>query len=231
MKKSLTLLLCAAFLSSCTFRQYDGIATGSTLGGLFGSAIGGILGGPEGSDRGTIVGMVAGGVAGAVVANKSEQKAQQRYEESRRDRNYGYEYGDDNYYYDNSISYGRSERYDYESMNRWADIEVLNVQFKDRNGNRALDPEEEAFVTFDLRNRGRQMLYNVAPRISVSDRHISVSPVAIISTLGPGQGVRYKAIVRANRSLKNGDAIFTVTFGNGRNAYTAKTFRIRTRPR
>lgn len=230
MKNSLTLLLCAVVLSSCSFREYSGIATGSSLGGLFGSAIGGILGGPEGSDKGTIVGMVAGGVAGAVVANKSEQKAQQRYESSRYDQNYGYN-DNDNYYYDNSISYGRSERYDYESTYRWADLEVGNVQFKDRNGNRALDPGEEAFVTFDLRNRGRQTLYNVAPRISVNDRHISVSPVAIISTITPGQGVRYKAIIRASRSLKNGDAIFTVTFGNGRDAYTAKTFRIRTRRR
>ena len=30
MKKILTLLLCAGLLSSCTFRQFDGVATGST---------------------------------------------------------------------------------------------------------------------------------------------------------------------------------------------------------
>lgn len=236
MKKLSTLLLCAALLSSCTFRQYEGVATGSTLGGLFGSAIGGLLGGYDGYEKGTVIGMVAGGVAGAVVADKADKKAQERYESSRYNRDYAYgnrdyAYDNDGYYYDNSISYGRSERYDYESMNRWADLDIVNVQFKDRNGNRTLEAGEEVFVTFDIRNRGRQTLYNVAPRIATNNRHISVSPPAIISTLSPGQGVRYKAAVRASRSLKNGEAIFTVTFGSGRDAYTAKTFRIRTRRR
>lgn len=236
MKKLSTLLLCAALLSSCTFRQYEGVATGSTLGGLFGSAIGGLLGGYDGYEKGTVIGMVAGGVAGAVVADKADKKAQERYESSRYNRDYAYgnrdyAYDNDGYYYDNSISYGRSERYDYESMNRWADLDIVNVQFKDRNGNRTLEAGEEVFVTFDIRNRGRQTLYNVAPRIATNNRHISVSPPAIISTLSPGQGVRYKAAVRASRGLKNGEAIFTVTFGNGRDAYTAKTFRIRTRRR
>lgn len=236
MKKLSTLLLCAALLSSCTFRQYEGVATGSTLGGLFGSAIGGLLGGYDGYEKGTVIGMVAGGVTGAVVADKADKKAQERYESSRYNRDYAYEnrdyaYDNDGYYYDNSISYGRSERYDYESMNRWADLDIVNVQFKDRNGNRTLEAGEEVFVTFDIRNRGRQTLYNVAPRIATNNRHISVSPPAIISTLSPGQGVRYKAAVRASRGLKNGEAIFTVTFGNGRDAYTAKTFRIRTRRR
>ena len=236
MKKLSTLLLCAALLTSCTFRQYEGVATGSTLGGLFGSAIGGLLGGYDGYEKGTVIGMVAGGVAGAVVADKADKKAQERYESSRYNRDYAYEnrdyaYDNDGYYYDNSISYGRSERYDYESMNRWADLDIVNVQYKDRNGNRTLEAGEEVFVTFDIRNRGRQTLYNVAPRIATNNRHISVSPPAIISTLSPGQGVRYKAAVRASRGLKNGEAIFTVTFGNGRDAYTAKTFRIRTRRR
>lgn len=236
MKKLSTLLLCAALLSSCTFRQYEGVATGSTLGGLFGSAIGGLLGGYDGYEKGTVIGMVAGGVAGAVVADKADKKAQERYESSRYNRDYAYgnrdyAYDNDGYYYDNSISYGRSERYDYESMNRWADLDIVNVQYKDRNGNRTLEAGEEVFVTFDIRNRGRQTLYNVAPRIATNNRHISVSPPAIISTLSPGQGVRYKAAVRASRSLKNGEAIFTVTFGSGRDAYTAKTFRIRTRRR
>ena len=236
MKKLSTLLLCAALLTSCTFRQYEGVATGSTLGGLFGSAIGGLLGGYDGYEKGTVIGMVAGGVAGAVVADKADKKAQERYESSRYNRDYAYDnrdyaYENDGYYYDNSISYGRSERYDYESMNRWADLDIVNVQFKDRNGNRTLEAGEEVFVTFDIRNRGRQTLYNVAPRIATNNRHISVSPPAIISTLSPGQGVRYKAAVRASRGLKNGEAIFTVTFGNGRDAYTAKTFRIRTRRR
>ena len=236
MKKLSTLLLCAALLSSCTFRQYEGVATGSTLGGLFGSAIGGLLGGYDGYEKGTVIGMVAGGVAGAVVADKADKKAQERYESSRYNRDYAYEnrdyaYDNDGYYYDSSISYGRSERYDYESMSRWADLDIVNVQFKDRNGNRTLEAGEEVFVTFDIRNRGRQTLYNVAPRIATNNRHISVSPPAIISTLSPGQGVRYKAAVRASRGLKNGEAIFTVTFGSGRDAYTAKTFRIRTRRR
>lgn len=236
MKKLSTLLLCAALLTSCTFRQYEGVATGSTLGGLFGSAIGGLLGGYDGYEKGTVIGMVAGGVAGAVVADKADKKAQERYESSRYNRDYAYgnrdyAYDNDGYYYDNSISYGRSERYDYESINRWADLDIVNVQYKDRNGNRTLEAGEEVFVTFDIRNRGRQTLYNVAPRIATNNRHISVSPPAIISTLSPGQGVRYKAAVRASRGLKNGEAIFTVTFGNGRDAYTAKTFRIRTRRR
>ena len=77
MQKRFILLLSAALtLSSCSsYRQFNAVATGSSLGGMFGSSIGGLMGGPRGADTGTLAGMVIGGAIGAAAAApRSEQK-------------------------------------------------------------------------------------------------------------------------------------------------------------
>ena len=52
-------------VSSCSYNQFAGVATGSSLGGMLGSSIGGLMGGPRGADRGTLAGMIIGGAVGA----------------------------------------------------------------------------------------------------------------------------------------------------------------------
>lgn len=220
-KYSILLLALTLLLTGCSYNQFGATMTGSSLGGMFGSAIGGIIGGPRGSDIGTVVGMVGGGVAGAATSSAIEQKrAQQRQQQTPQNYAESSRTG--------TVSYSRANSYDPAAANSWQTVEISNVQFADRNDNRALDAGEEAYITFEIHNRGTQTLYNVAPVIVCSDRSVTISPTAIVSSIAPGQGVRYKAALVAGRRLHRGQAAFQIRFGSGKQAFTAKTFQINT---
>lgn len=225
MQKVFILLLSAAFtLSSCSsYRQFNAVATGSSLGGMFGSSIGGLMGGPRGADTGTLAGMVIGGAIGAAAAApRSEQKGN---DASRQRQAEAYGNGVD------EVHYGTYRSPKYKSPEAaHADveyIEVANVHFLDSNNNQCLDPEEEACLVMDIYNRGDRTLYNVTPNITCSSRKVALSPAATVGTLPSGQGVRYKATVRAPRRLNDDWVLFAVNFGSGKQAVVAKQFKIR----
>lgn len=222
MKKSFLLLLIAVLLlSGCSYNQFGAAATGSGLGGMFGSAIGGIIGGPRGADIGTVVGMVSGGVAGATASGAIEQKRAQRAQPIASDNaNAAYQ--------DGGVSYTRIRSNNPTTANNWQSIEITNVQYADANGNQALDAGEEGYITFEIHNRGNVALYDVAPQIVCSNKHVTISPTAIISTIGPGQGIRYKAVLVGGKRLRQGQANFQIRFGNGKAYHTAKSFLLNT---
>jgi len=216
MKKTLTAVLGAALLlmSSCqSSNQFFGAATGASLGGMFGSAIGGITGGWRGSDVGTIAGMAIGGMIGAAAtAPKTEDG---NYRSS--DYYNGYDYGD--YRQNNAYS-------------PYANIMIENIRLIEANNNNCIDANEHAKLIFEIRNNGRDYVYDIAPVITVTGtKQIFLSPTAIISELGPGKAVRYQAEVVATRKLKNGIADFSISFSNGDELYTMSSFQIRTRNR
>ncbi len=215
MKLTLNKALILAMLmlsSSCTnLNEMYGVATGSSIGGMFGSAIGGLMGGPRGSDTGTLIGMVAGGVIGASAANRSENNDNNTYYE----RNYNDE-----------VAYDYTPQRQY-SNNTYSNIVVRNVTFNDENGNHCLDSRERAYIILDIYNNGRSDAYEVAPVISCDNRHVIISPTAIISSLPSGRGARYKAAVMSRGKLKNGMANFRVSFDG--NYSVARTFSIQTR--
>ncbi|MBR1711944.1 MAG: hypothetical protein IJ722_00880 [Alloprevotella sp.] len=219
--KKLCLLLCsAALLSGCSYNQFGAVASGSGIGGMFGSAIGGILGGHRGSDAGAVIGMVVGGATGAAVSSGIENSRERRSHNTAQAPDYGRH---------DDVTYSRTPSAPAGGRGDWALLDVVNVNFSDRNGNRALDAGEEAYLTFEIYNRSERTLYDIAPQISCSSSQVQVSPSAIISAIAPHQGVRYKAVVRASRRLKSGSVQFSVAFGDGRQAMTAKTFSISTR--
>ena len=104
---------------------------------------------------------------------------------------------------------------------------MANVHFLDSNNNQSLDPEEEACLVMDIYNRGDRTLYNVTPNITCSSCKVAVSPAATVAALPSGQGVRYKATVRAPRRLNEDWVLFAVNFGSGKQAVVAKQFKIR----
>ncbi len=214
---ALTLLLPALLATGCSYNQFSAVTTGSSLGGLFGSTIGGLVGGPRGADAGAVVGMLAGGVAGAAATASHESKnaAQTTSRASR---------------YADEVEYGTYDTPDYRSRMRqaskWEYVEVGGVKFLDANNNRRLDPGESAFIVIDIYNRGNATLYNVTPVISCDSRRVLVSPPAIVSEIPSGRGVRYKAEVRAQGRLRQGQIVFKVSFGTGKQTVTAKTFSV-----
>lgn len=218
MKKTLFLLsvLSLGLLSGCGYREFGAVAAGASLGGVFGSSIGGLVGGPRGADAGRLVGMLAGGATGAAVAGSDERPAASASTGTRYD----------------DVDYGYGDRADARpgagAARQWDFIEVSRVRFTDSNGNRCLDAGEEAWLEMEIHNRGGETVTDVAPVIACDNKRILISPTAIIRSLRPGGGVRYRAAVVGRSNLRSGEATFTVSFGSGRGKVTAKTFRIRT---
>lgn len=225
------LMAASLLLPSCSYSQFGAVAAGSSLGGMFGSGIGGLMGGSRGADKGTLAGMVIGGVVGAAVTSSSREKTEAPSAPAEN-------YDDVDVYNRRSSSddvlYGTYNSPRYQSPAAGANdlraVGVDNLHFLDANDNRCLDREEDAFIVMDIYNRGRRTLYNVTPRISCDSRKVIISPAAAISSLQPGQGVRYKAAVRATGRVKKGCVVFTVSFGTGRQAVSARQFSIRTLP-
>ena len=199
-------------LSSCSSaNQFYGAATGATVGGLFGSAIGGITNGPRGHDAGQVLGMAIGGVIGAVATAPKTQDGNYRSSD------YGNVYENDDYYENGSYS-------------PYADLEIQNLRFVDGNNSQSIDAGEHCKLVFEIRNLGRDYIYDIAPVITVTGtKQIYLSPTAIISELPPGKALRYTAEVVATNKLKTGVADFSIGFSNGDRLYTAQSFQLRTR--
>lgn len=219
MKKIIFLLSFVLLFASCTTTEFGAVATGSTLGGIFGSAIGGIFGGHRGAHMGAAVGMVLGGVGGAAAASDMEARNERNddaydVDDDVDDRQYG------------GVIYRKARKTSPADGNLWANLEVQNVVFSDGNVNHALDAGEEVFLSFEIYNNGNRPLFDVSPIITCDTKHISFSPPATISVIEPGQGIRYRAMVRASSRLKNGKTIFRIIFGGN---YVAKAFTVNTR--
>ena len=220
MKDVCILLVAGLLLSGCSYDQYGAVTSGSGIGGMFGSAIGGILGGRHGSDAGAVIGMVAGGAAGAAISTAAEKGKTRRGHKVQPEADVGYASGD--------VSFSQMPP----KNTRYEDLRYLlveRVHFSDADGNRTLDAGEEAYISFEIYNQGELLLHDVVPHVTCDSRQVQLSPPAIISTIAPGQGVRYKTALRAGRRLKPGSARFTIVFGDGHNAVTAKSFTIDTR--
>lgn len=209
MKKLCLLIATALLMTSCeSMDQFYGTVTGAGLGGWFGSAIGGITGGPRGADAGAVIGMVTGAVVGAAATSSENTPPRERY--------------DDGY-----VSYGRSSEYVRPSSS-YAFLEVRNLTYTDNDNSRSINAGETAVITMDIYNASQSVVYDVAPQVVCDNKHITVSPTAIISSIDSGKGVRYKAMVRADRKLRDGKAEFRVYFGTGRNRIEGKVFTLRT---
>lgn len=234
-KNIVGLLSLAVMFHSCSYQQFGAVATGSSLGGMFGSSIGGLMGGYRGADKGTLAGMLIGGAIGAVVTsprNNSDNARQEKelppgdYRESH-SRQTEDAYSD----YGEEVTYGSYNHSDYQvppaAHSDLEYIEVAHILFLDSNNNRGLDADEEATLVMDVYNRGSKTLYNVTPRITCADRRVHISPAATVESIPPGGGIRYKTVVRGSRRLRAGELLFSVSFGAGKQAVEARTFKVR----
>lgn len=212
MKKTLMAALGVALIltTSCTTsNQFYGTMTGASVGGLFGSAIGGITGGPRGHDAGTIIGMAVGGAIGAA-ATAPKTSAEKR-----------------------SSDYGEYSEYGYDGYySPYADLEISNLRLVESTRDNCINAGEHAKLVFEIRNTGRDYIYDIAPVITVEGtKQIYLSPTAIVSELAPGRAVRYTSEVVATSKLKSGTARFAIGFSDGDRLYTASTFDLATRGR
>ncbi len=110
-------------------------------------------------------------------------------------------------------------------------LSIRNVRYVG-NG-MTLSSGELAKVTVEVYNNSTHSLYNVQPTVveTTGNRHIFVSAPIIIEKIAPGKGIRYTAMVKADRKLKDGTARFKVfaTEKAGGTRSEAEEFNVETR--
>lgn len=92
-------------------------------------------------------------------------------------------------------------------------LEIVNARFVDNNEDNCLNRNETCKVIFEIVNRGHAPVYDVVPTVveTTGNKHIFISPSIHVEKISPGSGVRYTAIVKADRKLKDGMARFCVS--------------------
>jgi len=111
-------------------------------------------------------------------------------------------------------------------------LEIVNARFVDDNENNMLDRNETCKLIFEVMNRGNQPVYDVVPTVieTTGNKHIFISPSIHIEKIDAGSGVRYTAMVKADKKLKDGSARFCVSVIHGNKAISkVNEFNIPTR--
>ena len=110
-------------------------------------------------------------------------------------------------------------------------IEIVNARFVDDNQDGVLSRNEVGKIIFEAMNRGDKTISDVQPSVleTTSNAHIYVSPSIHIESIAPSKGVRYTALVKADKKLKNGMARFALTVLQGQKSISKVTeFNIKT---
>lgn len=92
-------------------------------------------------------------------------------------------------------------------------LEIVNARFVDDNEDNCLNRNETCKVIFEIVNRGHAPVYDVVPTVveTTGNKHIFISPSIHVEKISPGSGVRYTAMVKADRKLKDGMTRFCVS--------------------
>ena len=92
-------------------------------------------------------------------------------------------------------------------------LEIVNARFVDDNEDNCLNRNETCKVIFEIVNRSYAPVYDVVPTVveTTGNKHIFISPSIHVEKISPGSGVRYTAMVKADRKLKDGMARFCVS--------------------
>lgn len=101
-----------------------------------------------------------------------------------------------------------------------SNIDIRNARFVDDNQDNAISRGELCKVIFEVYNVGNSTLYDLQPTVveATGNKHIYISPGMHVEQLGPGRGIRYTALVKADRYLKNGTAKICLSVVQGNRA-------------
>lgn len=216
-----------------------GSILGSAIGGLSGGPRGSDLGTIIGMAGGAVVGAVIGSQADQAQADREAAYQQDRVER-RSGSDYSNTPVTDNPEIFDSNNGGDDRLYDFKGKDYTGDysaqqpttsmptatveelgarfsysptLEIVNARFVDDNEDNCLNRNETCKVIFEILNRGYKPVYDVVPTVveTTGNKHIFISPSIHIEKISPGLGVRYTAMVKADRKLKDGMARFCVS--------------------
>lgn len=216
-----------------------GSILGSAIGGLSGGPRGSDLGTIIGMVGGAVVGAVIGSQADKAQADREAAYQQDRVER-RSGSDYSNTPVTDNPEIFDSNNRGDDRLYDFKGKDYTGDysaqqpttslptatveelgarfsysptLEIVNARFVDDNEDNCLNRNETCKVIFEIVNRGHEPVYDVVPTVveTTGNKHIFISPSIHVEKISPGSGVRYTAMVKADRKLKDGMARFCVS--------------------
>lgn len=216
-----------------------GSILGSAIGGLSGGPRGSDMGTIIGMAGGAVVGAVIGSQADKAQADREAAYQQDRVER-RSGSDYSNTPVTDNPEIFDSNNGGDDRLYDFKGKDYTGDysaqqpttsmpsatveelgarfsysptLEIVNARFVDDNEDNCLNRNETCKVIFEILNRGHKPVYDVVPTVveTTGNKHIFISPSIHVEKISPGSGVRYTAMVKADRKLKDGMARFCVS--------------------
>lgn len=216
-----------------------GSILGSAIGGLSGGPRGSDMGTIIGMAGGAVVGAVIGSQADQAKADREAAYQQDRVER-RSGSDYSNTPVTDNPEIFDSNNGGDDRLYDFKGKDYTGDysaqqpttsmpsatveelgarfsysptLEIVNARFVDDNEDNCLNRNETCKVIFEIVNRGHEPVYDVVPTVveTTGNKHIFISPSIHVEKISPGSGVRYTAMVKADRKLKDGMARFCVS--------------------
>lgn len=216
-----------------------GSILGSAIGGLSGGPRGSDMGTIIGMAGGAVVGAVIGSQADKAQADREAAYQQDRVER-RSGSDYSNTPVTDNPEIFDSNNRGDDRLYDFKGKDYTGDysaqqpttslptatveelgarfsysptLEIVNARFVDDNEDNCLNRNETCKVIFEIVNRGHEPVYDVVPTVveTIGNKHIFISPSIHVEKISPGSGVRYTAMVKADRKLKDGMARFCVS--------------------
>lgn len=216
-----------------------GSILGSAIGGLSGGPRGSDMGTIIGMAGGAVVGTVIGSQAEQAQADREAAYQQDRVER-RSGSDYSNTPVTDNSEIFDSNNGGDDRLYDFKGKDYTGDysaqqpttsmptatveelgarfsysptLEIVNARFVDDNEDNCLNRNETCKVIFEILNRGHEPVYDVVPTVveTTGNKHIFISPSIHVEKISPGSGVRYTAMVKADRKLKDGMARFCVS--------------------
>ena len=216
-----------------------GSILGSAIGGLSGGPRGSDMGTIIGMAGGAVVGAVIGSQADKAQADREAAYKQDRVER-RSGSDYSNTPVTDNPEIFDSNNGGDDRLYDFKGKDYTGDysaqqpttsmptatveelgarfsysptLEIVNARFVDDNEDNCLNRNETCKVIFEIVNRGHAPVYDVVPTVveTTGNKHIFISPSIHVEKISPGSGVRYTAMVKADRKLKDGMARFCVS--------------------
>lgn len=216
-----------------------GSILGSAIGGLSGGPRGSDMGTIIGMAGGVVVGAVIGSQADKAQADREAAYQQDRVER-RSGSDYSNTPVTDNPEIFDSNNGGDDRLYDFKGKDYTGDysaqqpttsmpsatveelgarfsysptLEIVNARFVDDNEDNCLNRNETCKVIFEILNRGYKPVYDVVPTVveTTGNKHIFISPSIHVEKISPGSGVRYTAMVKADRKLKDGMARFCVS--------------------
>lgn len=216
-----------------------GSILGSAIGGLSGGPRGSDMGTIIGMAGGAVVGVVIGSQADKAQADREAAYQQDRVER-RSGSDYSNAPVTDNPEIFDSNNGGDDRLYDFKGKDYTGDysaqqpttsmpsatveelgarfsysptLEIVNARFVDDNEDNCLNRNETCKVIFEILNRGYKPVYDVVPTVveTTGNKHIFISPSIHVEKISPGSGVRYTAMVKADRKLKDGMARFCVS--------------------